>query len=169
MDKKNIYITGFMAAGKTTIGKRLGQMTGREFIDMDTVLEERFGVSIAEIFKQGGEAFFRDSETGLLEELSKRNELVVATGGGAPVRKRNRELMRNSGIIVHLDTDISTGMSRLSPAERESRPLWRNKKLLYELFERRKPVYSKCDMRVSVIDRDVNEITGEILQELDGE
>lgn len=159
----NVYFVGFMGSGKTAVGQRLASMLNRRFVDMDGRLVRRLGMPIAEVFARRGEAVFRNAEVGLLRELSGRKRLVVATGGGVPERKENRDLMRRSGIIVYLKASLHTCMQRLTPQEEATRPLWTDAESLERRFERRRPLYDDCDLRVSVDDRGLDEMAQTIV------
>jgi len=98
----NIVITGFMGAGKSSVGRKVGLLLGRPFVDMDAEIEARAGKSIPRIFAEDGEGVFRRMEAALCEELSARDGLVIATGGGALVNADSRERMMASGAIVCL-------------------------------------------------------------------
>lgn len=142
----NIYLTGFMGAGKSTIGRLLSGALTRTFVDMDEALEKRYKTSIADMFSQVGEAIFRERETALLRELARRSRLIVATGGGLPVREINRKLLTESGKTIHLRVELGALLNRLSEKERATRPLWQDRKSLENLFESRRAVYSQCDV-----------------------
>ncbi|MCI5851357.1 MAG: shikimate kinase, partial [Sutterellaceae bacterium] len=110
--KRVVYLIGMMGAGKSTVGKMLSQRLGWDFIDMDREIERREGRTIPEIFASDGEAGFRQLESGLLEELSRRLGLVVATGGGAVLAPRAQGLMSGSGLVVYLRVDAETSYAR---------------------------------------------------------
>lgn len=98
----NIYLVGMMGAGKTTIGKRLAQHLGRPFIDLDQEIEARTGVAVATIFEIEGETGFRARESAVLQAVTVRDQLVVATGGGAVLDPMNRARLSASGWVVYL-------------------------------------------------------------------
>ncbi|NJN97352.1 MAG: shikimate kinase [Anaerolineales bacterium] len=100
---KNIILTGFMGTGKSTVGCLVAAELGREFVDMDTLIEQREGRPIAQIFADSGEAYFRQLEAGLCRELAAREGLVIATGGGALVTEANLRVMGSSGLVICLD------------------------------------------------------------------
>ncbi len=102
MGRGNIFLVGMMGAGKTTIGKALAQRLRREFVDTDRVLVERTGVPVATVFEIEGEEGFRRRESGLLAELARRDDCVVATGGGMVLSEDNRRVMRAAGTVVYL-------------------------------------------------------------------
>ncbi len=96
----NIYFTGFMASGKTRIGKMLAENLKRDYIDSDALIEERSKKSIAKIFEQDGEAKFRELEKEAIKEISQKEKAVVSLGGGAITKSENLRVVRNSGILV---------------------------------------------------------------------
>ena len=110
-----------MGSGKTTVGRKLAGLLGREFIDIDKELIRRTGVTISHIFEVEGEEGFRDRESRLLAEICQRGEAVVSTGGGIVVRPQNRELMRESGRVVYLDIPLEALWLRLKNCR--NRPL----------------------------------------------
>lgn len=119
--RDNIVITGFMGTGKTSVGQVLAARLNRPFVDMDAVIESRQNMSIVDIFQQKGEAHFREIETDLVRELSTREGLVIATGGGALLTDLNRELLAASGLLVCLNASPDELLHRLELAS--DRPL----------------------------------------------
>ncbi len=109
-----IFLVGFMGCGKSTTGRRLAERLGYAFADTDTLVAERCGKSVAEIFASEGEEFFRRNERKAIEDLPSEGDLVVATGGGAPCHADNMEQMLRKGKAVYL---------RMSPANLTDRLL----------------------------------------------
>lgn len=99
----SIFLVGMMGAGKTTVGRELAKRLGRHFADCDHEIEARTGVSIPVIFEIEGEEGFRRRETHELDELSRRSNLVIATGGGIVLAAENRAMLRERGTVVYLD------------------------------------------------------------------
>lgn len=118
----NLYLTGFMGSGKSSVGQRLADAMGRTFVDMDVEIEVREGRPIADIFRQDGEAYFRERERALLAELAVRDDLVVATGGGIVESPANRARMAESGEVVWLYQDLTRAVQR-AVAQGIARPL----------------------------------------------
>ncbi|GDX59882.1 shikimate kinase [Nitrosomonadaceae bacterium] len=102
----NIFLVGMMGAGKTTIGKSLADYLGKTFFDSDREIQKRTGVSIPVIFEIEGEEGFRKRETGMLRELVKLKNIVLATGGGAVLSEENRNLLRDNGTVIYLRATV---------------------------------------------------------------
>ena len=115
----NIYLTGIMSCGKSTLGKMLAKATGRRFIDMDEYIVEREGRTIPQLFAEG-EKTFRDAESRALYELSLEKGLIVATGGGVIKRARNRDILLLSGATVFVKRNID---NIIKTADCSARPL----------------------------------------------
>ncbi|WP_110686291.1 shikimate kinase AroK [Salinicola aestuarinus] len=138
----NLFLVGPMGAGKSTIGRLLAAELQRDFLDSDHQIEARCGANIPWIFDVEGEVGFRDRETAMLDELSRRDEIVMATGGGAIMREVNRALLRERGIVVYLATTVEQQIRRT--ARDRNRPLLQNanpEQVLRDLFAIRDPLY----------------------------
>jgi shikimate kinase len=118
---QRIFLTGFMGAGKTTVGRILARTLGWEFVDVDQLIVDGSGSSIPEIFVRQGEAGFRRLESEVLREILSRDRLVVSTGGGIVIDPVNRRLMRESGAVINLSVTADAVLQRL--AGDASRPL----------------------------------------------
>jgi shikimate kinase len=150
MKPRNIYIVGFMGTGKSTIGKELAQEMGRKFLDMDVVLEKRFGKSINEIFNEKGEDFFREEEKKLAFELADTYNQVIATGGGTITIEGVKELFSRTGILICLFADKSNLISRLQRTDK--RPMLKGDSLetrIDALMDERREIYEKIPFRVN--------------------
>ena len=134
--KENIVLIGMPGSGKSTIGKLIAEMTGRAFIDTDTVIEEITGKHPAEIIRESGEDAFRDIETQAVREVSKRSGIVIATGGGIVKRGGNIPLLRQNGKILYLD--CPTDELPVTP----DRPLSSSREVIEELHRTRHPLYT---------------------------
>jgi shikimate kinase len=110
----NISLIGYRATGKTTIARLLAERLGRSWIDADVEIERRAGKSIAEIFAGDGEAAFRDLEARVIADLCGRDDLVLAAGGGAPLRVESRQTMRAAGWVVWLTAAPATIAARMA-------------------------------------------------------
>mgnify|MGYP000336941399 CR=1 FL=1 len=133
---QNVVLIGMPGSGKTTIGTRLAAQLGRTFLDADTVLEQKAGMNIPEIFRLEGEDGFRQRETAVLAELGKRSGLVIATGGGCVTRPENYPLLHQNGTIFCLTRDLSRLPISGRPVSQAlgAEGLYRRRKPLYEKF-----------------------------------
>lgn len=138
----NLFLIGPMGAGKSSLGRRLAEHFGMPCIDLDAAIEARTGASVATIFDIEGEAGFRRRESELLAELTTRDGIVLATGGGAVLAPDNRELLRTRGFVVWLRTSVDQQLQRL---ERDrQRPLLEapdRRERLEQLARVRDPIY----------------------------
>jgi len=140
--KTNVYLIGPMGSGKTSIGQRLASRLRLDFVDCDHELEAHTGASISLIFDVEGEEGFRERETRMLQTLTSRTGLLVATGGGVVLRPENRELLSSTGLVIYLRTSVAQQLRRLS--RDRSRPLLQTpdrKEKLNQLAEARNPLY----------------------------
>jgi shikimate kinase len=138
----NIFLIGPMGAGKTTVGRRLADARGMEFVDSDQEVEARTGVDIAFIFEKEGEAGFRRRERQAICDLSQRHGLVLATGGGAVMDPDNRHWLAARGFVVYLHASIEQQLARTERTD--SRPLLQagnRRETLERLFLIRDPLY----------------------------
>jgi len=138
---KPIVLIGFMASGKTTIGKNLAEILNRNFIDTDELIEEREKLSISEIFEKYGESYFRDVEEKVISEVISQNNTVIATGGGCITRENTRKLLRRKGIVFWLKIDTETILERTK--NDDTRPLLKGDKKgkISALLLQREPLY----------------------------
>ncbi|XP_077224229.1 shikimate kinase 1 [Tasmannia lanceolata] len=152
-----LYLVGMMGSGKTTVGKILSEALGYSFFDSDKLVEQAVGgTSVAQIFREHSEAYFRDNETEVLEGLSSMCRLVVATGGGAVIRPINWKYMKK-GITVWLDVPLEALARRIAAVGTDSRPLLNHESgdaytkafmRLATLSEERGEAYANADARV---------------------
>lgn len=119
--EQNVVLVGFMASGKSTIGRKLAKELGYRFVDTDEVIEARAGRPVRQIFEERGEAEFRKLETGVIAELAKDSRLVIASGGGMVLAPRNVELLKGRAFFVYLKTDSSVIYKRVRGSK--NRPL----------------------------------------------
>ena len=147
---RHIYLTGFMGAGKSTVGRALSQRLGWAYVDLDAEIERRCRMSIPRIFAERGEEWFRQQEHEALALIPDRVETVVAVGGGALERPENRRLMRRRGTTVWLDAPFSLILQRLGDTARLGRPLFSDEEEARKLFERRRAQYARADYGVEI-------------------
>lgn len=140
--RRSLFLVGMMGAGKTTVGRQLARRLGLDFVDADRELEERLGVTIPTIFELEGEEGFRRRESALIEELTERRNLVLATGGGAVLRQSNREVLAARGLVVYLHANLADLWQRLR--RDRHRPLLRTedpRSRIESLIRARDPLY----------------------------
>lgn len=135
-DRKNIVFVGMPGSGKSTVGKMLAEKLGREFLDTDDMIVEKEGKPIPEIFAENGEEYFRNVETECVREAGKKMGLVIATGGGAILKKENRDAMRENGTVIFLQRE-------LIDLATEGRPLSSSEEKIKKMFEVRYPIYKE--------------------------
>lgn len=145
----NIYLTGFMGSGKSTVGRLVSKALGLSFADMDELIVSREGMAISEIFDKLGEDYFRKTETRILESLSRKKNVVVATGGGVSMSHENRQLMANSGTSFFLDATLESITKRMGNDETACRPLWKDLDDVQRLYEQRRDFYQESGIRIN--------------------
>ena len=168
---KKIFLIGYMGCGKSSLGRKLAKAGGMEFMDMDSIIEQREGALISDIFHYQGEEYFRDAERALIEELgTAEGDMVISTGGGAPAWQNNMELMNSLGATIYLRRTAQQIASRLSPHGRQKRPKLRglNDEELVAFMTtnmaEREPFYSKAKYCVDCAERSDAELIDYILQ-----
>ena len=153
--RDNIILTGFMGTGKSTVGRLVAAKLGREFVDMDTLIEQREGRPISRIFVEAGEPYFRRLEADLCRELAGQTGLVIATGGGALVSVTNLQVMESSGVVICLDCAPATLWQRIGHSD--NRPMLADHDesrfaRLAALLEQRGPAYARIHHHLNVTD-----------------
>ena len=168
---KKIFLIGYMGCGKSSLGRKLAKVANMEFMDMDSIIEQREGASISDIFNYQGEEYFRNAERALIEELgAAEGNMVISTGGGAPTWKDNMECMNSLGSTIYLRRTAKQIASRLSPHGRQKRPKLRglNDEELVAFMTtnmaEREPFYSKAKYCVDCAERSDAELIDYILQ-----
>jgi shikimate kinase len=165
---KTVVLVGLMGAGKTSVGRPLAKRLGLEFIDADDEIEQAAQCSIEQIFERHGEAVFRDGEQRVIARLLAGATHVLATGGGAFMRKKTREAIRQRGISVWLRADLELLLGRVS--RRKNRPLLKNenpRQTLEKLMEERYPVYAEADIVVDSGDQSPATIVDTVIESLE--
>lgn len=134
-----------MGSGKTTVGRHLARRLNMDFVDLDHEIQARCGVQVSVIFDIEGEAGFRRRESELLDELTQRDQIILATGGGSVIDPGNRRMLSERGLVVYLRTSVDQQLKRL---ERDKqRPLLQapnRRRRLQDMAENRNPVYEEC-------------------------
>ena len=162
---RSLYLVGMMGSGKTSTGRPLAERLGYGFVDADAVIEQAAGCSIPEIFKRDGEAGFRALESQVLNAISQRHSLVVATGGGVVTQQENWGLL-HSGVVIWLDVVPEQLMQRLK-ADSTVRPLLQTDDpdaALNALLNRRRPLYAEADLTVVIDQETPDAVADGILQ-----
>ncbi len=166
--RQNIFLIGPMGAGKSTIGRQLAKLLRLDFDDSDHEIQHRTGVDIPTIFEFEGEEGFRKREKAVLDEMTRRSGLVLATGGGVVLDPDNRRILSSRGLVVYLQCSTEqqyerTGKDRKRPLLQTEDPLTR----LNELMEQRDPLYRQvADLLVSTDKRSTGVVAREITRKI---
>ncbi|WP_459865571.1 shikimate kinase AroK [Endothiovibrio diazotrophicus] len=169
--KQNLILVGPMGAGKSTIGRQLGEELGMEFVDSDKEIERRTGVDIPLIFELEGEAGFRKRESAMIHELAGTAGTVLATGGGAVLDPENRTVLAARGTVIYLHASIDQLVKRT--ARDRNRPLLQGgdpRRKLEEIMAVREPLYREvADIAIDTSGRSVRAVVKELLERLEEE
>lgn len=144
-----IFLTGYMGAGKTTLGKALARKLGVPFVDLDWYIEERFHKTVGELFTERGEAGFRELERTMLHEVGAFEDVIISTGGGAPCFFDNMDFMNRNGKTVFLNVSPDVLFHRLRVAKQQ-RPILQGKKddelrtFIIQALDKRAPFYTQA-------------------------
>jgi shikimate kinase len=160
---QRIYLTGFMGAGKTTIGQCLAKRLGLSMIDTDEYIEEQIGKTIKRIFAEEGEAAFRQYEREFLRALP-LDKIIVTTGGGIVIQKENRDWMKRTGTVIYLHCEFAELLKRLE--HDDTRPLLsqHHRQGLEELWQQRLPYYQEADWIIDTTGQSIEQIVDEIMK-----
>jgi len=165
---RSIFLVGPMGSGKSAVGRRLAHDIGAEFCDSDAVIEARTGVEISFIFEKEGEGGFRRRERQVIDELTEKSGIVLATGGGSVLAAENREHLASRGRVVYLHATIAQQLERTS--HNRDRPLLSSgdpERTLGDLMEIRDPLYREiAEICVETDDRTVVDVAAEIRRRL---
>jgi shikimate kinase len=160
----NLYLVGFMGSGKTVVGRRVAELMGRPFWDLDREIEKCAGKTIPEIFRCLGEAHFRILEKSELRRVSTLKNVVAALGGGTVCDDENLAVVAATGISVWLDAPLEL-LIRRCLGDNPVRPLFTTGEELERLLERRRPYYQKATVTIGVSGLQVDALARQILQE----
>ncbi len=167
--KTSIALVGFMGTGKTVVGRALAGKLGKDFIELDILIEQKAGKTIPEIFQQDGEIRFREIEIEVTKAIAGRKNAVIACGGGVVLNKINIDRLRKESIIAYLTASPRVILKRTSADENE-RPLLRaSDKLLHiqELLRFRKPFYERAaDIKIDTSKLDIDSVAEQIINKL---
>ncbi|MDH3619646.1 MAG: shikimate kinase AroK [Gammaproteobacteria bacterium] len=165
---KNIFLIGPMGAGKSAVGRHLARTLHLTFVDSDDEIESRTGVDIAFIFEKEGEDGFRKREAAAIDDLTKMDGIVLATGGGAVTSIDNRSHLGGRGLVVYLYTSVDQQVSRTKKGR--ERPLLENgdrRGTLEKLLAQRDPLYREiADLVVETDGRKVHSVASEIIEQI---
>jgi shikimate kinase len=165
---KNLFLVGPMGAGKSAVGRQLARLLHMQFLDSDDEIESRTGVDIPFIFEKEGEEGFRLREARVIDDLSRKDGVVLATGGGAVVDPDSRSRLGARGFVVYLQTSVEQQLSRTQRGR--ERPMLENgdrEHILRQLMELRDPMYREiADLVVETDGRRVQAVAREILDGL---
>ncbi len=165
----NFFLVGLMGAGKTTVGRALARLTGKQFLDSDHEIEARTGVRVPIIFEIEGEAGFRAREVEIIAELAALHDIVLATGGGAILNPANREALKRNGFVIYLRANVDDLYQRT--CHDKNRPLLQTadpKARLQELFEARDPLYREvADLVIDTSRQSVHQLLNRLQRELE--
>ncbi len=169
-EKRNIFLIGPMGAGKSTIGRELADRLHLEFFDSDQEIERRTGADIAWVFDLEGEEGFRKREEGVIEDLSEKQGIVLATGGGSVISVQVRNRLSARGIVVYLETTIDKQVARTQRDRR--RPLLQTSEeprtVLENLAVERNPLYEEiADVVIKTDDQSAKVVAHKIIERLD--
>ena len=159
---RNLFLTGFMGCGKTTVGVSLADKLEYDFIDTDNIIEQEQKMKIPEIFEVHGETHFRQLEAEKIMELSQNQYAVIATGGGALIEEFNIENARKGGVLIYLQLPFELCYKRI---KNSTRPLAANKSYeeIKALYYKRAPIYlANADIVINA-DRTVHDIINSII------
>lgn len=168
-EKRNIFLIGPMGAGKSTIGRHLADQLHLEFYDSDHEIERRTGADIAWVFDIEGEEGFRAREESAIGDLTEKQGIVLATGGGSILRKSVRNRLSARGIVVYLETTVDKQVARTQRDKR--RPLLQNtdspETVLKDLAGERNPLYEEiADYTVRTDDQSARAVANEIINQI---
>jgi shikimate kinase len=162
----NIVLIGFMASGKTVVGKILAAKLNLKYIDVDSTIEKNTGHAIADIFKQHGENNFRDLETKAIKCVAMLDHFVISVGGGAVMRPENVQELRANGKLVYLSASPEAILQRIGDAR--TRPLLAKEpdklKKIKDLLAHREPLYKECDFQVDTTFLKIDQVADKIVE-----
>jgi shikimate kinase len=164
----NIALYGFMGVGKSTVGKKLAEKLGYTFIDMDSEIEKQTGKTIKEIFQINGEPRFRHLESEMIKDLTKKDRLVIACGGGAIANEDNAKRLKASSRMVYLTASVNEIVSRTRgdgtrPLLNVTNPV----EVASELYDKRRPIYSRyAEVEVDTTHKSIDVVVELILEKI---
>jgi|TARA_B100001964_G_C14252126_1_gene610496 shikimate kinase len=167
MRDKNIVLTGFMGAGKSTVGQKLANILNMKIADTDAIIESEVGITISEIFERHGESRFRKIEEEIVSKVSKQKNHIIISGGGVVLSSKNMRNLQENGVIIYLKASPDIIYNRIK--KQTHRPLLQvqdPKKEIQELLDSREDHYNKNDYVIDTDSRSVDEVITTILDYL---
>lgn len=165
--KTNIALIGFMAAGKTAVARQLAQRLDKKLVELDALIEQRAGKTVARIFAEDGETAFREWEIALVKEVAAARNQVIATGGGIVLNTINVDRLRQGGVIVYLEAS-PTAILKRAQASTAVRPLLAGEDkagIIEKMLRFRQPYYDRAaDIRLDTSAIAVNAVAGRIIE-----
>jgi len=162
---QTIAITGFMAVGKSAVGRTLARRLKRQFVDLDKMIEKTEGMKVKDIFAQKGESYFREREKQALAEVLKQESQVIATGGGAIIDEENLGLLREKTLLVCLTASPEALLKRIGAGSK--RPLLKDadrKNRIEELLRLREGKYAQAHLSIDTTDLTINQVAERIIE-----
>lgn len=159
----NIVLLGFMGTGKTQVARRLASDLNMQFVEMDSIIEQREGMSINDIFAKKGEPYFRKVEADVVKELSSKDGLVISTGGGVVLNQDNIDNLQRNGILICLKATPEEIYKRVK--DEKHRPLLNVEdplRRIQELLEFRRPYYERIRIQIDTTGKSIDEVVDEI-------
>ena len=163
---KNVILTGMMGSGKTTVGKELATILNYNFVDLDEIIENKYG-KITDIFSQKGEKYFREIETQELKNFENQSNFVLSTGGGVILKDENIKILKDLGQVFYLSAKSETIYNRIK--NQKHRPLLNTqnpKNTIEEILSKRLEKYKKSGEKIITDNKNAKEIAGEIYEKL---
>ncbi|WP_348666210.1 shikimate kinase AroK [Arsenophonus symbiont of Ornithomya chloropus] len=169
-EKRNIFLVGPMGAGKSTIGRQLAQQLNMDFFDSDQEIEKRTGADVSWVFDLEGEKGFREREEKIISELTKKQGIVLATGGGSVKSKETRNRLYTRGVVIYLNTTIEKQIARTKRDKK--RPLLQSEQptqeILKQLANERNPFYKEiADITIHTDDQSIKVVANKIIKLLE--
>ena len=168
-----VYLTGFMASGKSTVGPKAASRLGQPFLDLDRLITAHEGRSIPTIFREDGEEYFRSLETEMLHRTTETDDPVVAVGGGALIDDDNRAFAEEHGLVVYLEVPVTTILDRVA-GDATERPLLQDESgtplstekqrvRIEQMLEERRPFYEAAHRTINA-DRPVEAVVADLVE-----
>lgn len=163
----NIILIGFMAAGKSSVGRLLAKQLGWDYLDTDSEIEKVTGLKIPELFRKYGEMRFRSEESLVVKKLSGRTETIIATGGGTAIWEDNWNRLEHLGTIIHLYVPLEVALRRIK--RRQDRPLLlKSEEEIKRLWQERLNIYNKAHITIDTSAKEITAVVDEILAQVKG-